>query len=130
MPGGGRDRPGERESWLQLGRERSDESHTGGMEELADLLKTDLHFAARDDGGHGFAGWRPAYFSTLARDLIRYPELREQRRRQIRAAAAVRVADGHRGKQRPAQRRDAADVGRPGAVAHHHADLRQRELHR
>ena len=60
------DGSGERKSGLEFGRNRPDKGHTRDVYELADLLKADLHLAARDDRGHRFAGRRSAYLSTLA----------------------------------------------------------------
>ena len=60
---------------------------------LADLLESDLGLATCHHRGHRLAGWRPSYLSALARDLIGDAEFWESRRRQIGAAAAVRIGD-------------------------------------
>src|SRR5437660_617044 len=82
----------------------------------------------RDDRGHRLAGRRPTHLSTLARNLVCDAELRKQRGRQIGAAAAVRVRDRLRRKQRAPECLDAADVRLRSPGAHHHADLRAGEI--
>jgi hypothetical protein len=113
---------------LQLRRDRADEGHAGDVDQLADLLEADLRLAPRDDRGHRLAGGRPAHLPTLARNLACDAELREQRGRQIGAAAAVGVRDRVRRKQRAPECLDAADVRLRGPGAHHHADQRAGEI--
>src|SRR5437879_4499862 len=113
---------------LQLCRDRADEAHPGDVDQLAHLLEADLRLAARDDRGHRLPGGRPTHLSTLARNLVCDAELRKQRGRQIGAAAAVRVRDRLRRKQRAPECLDAADVRLRGPGAHHHADLRAGEI--
>ena len=64
---------------LEFRRKRPDESHASNVYELADLLKTDFRFAARNDRSDWFAGWRSAHLPTLASHLISNAELRKQR---------------------------------------------------
>src|SRR4029078_10855010 len=61
--------------------------------QLGDLLKADLGVAPGNDSSHGLTrGWS-AHLAAFAGDLIGNAELREQRGRQIDAAAAIRVGD-------------------------------------
>jgi len=70
---------------------RADEGHPGNMDQLADLLKPISDSPRAKDRGHRLADGRPRAPSALARKLVCDAELREQRGRQIGAAAAVRV---------------------------------------
>ena len=64
---------------LKLGGQGPDERDSRHVDELAHLLKADLHLAARHDRSDRFAGRRTANLPTLARDLVRDTELGEQR---------------------------------------------------
>src|SRR5207244_10243901 len=69
LPGHAGERPREGNVRLKLGRNRAHESNTRDVEQLADLLKTNLRLAARDDRSYRFAGRRPAHLLSLARQL-------------------------------------------------------------
>src|SRR5207247_3613739 len=89
LPGRAGERSREGNVRLKLGRNRADESNTGHVDQLAHLLKANLGLTARDDCGDRLAGRRPAHFLSLARQLVRDPELRKQSRRQVNAAGAI-----------------------------------------
>ena len=73
-------------------------------------------------GGAAARGRQVATLTRLARDLVSNAQLRKQHRREIGAAAAVRIPDRRREEQRAPEGLDAADVGCGRPRAHRHAN--------
>ena len=116
-----------RERGDDLDRPRQRPEHVDPLErgELRELLKAELHPAARHEGADGNAGGRRHDpIPELGRDA---PALEQPAERD--AARPGRRADGARGQHCPADRVLVADVGSPGSRAHGDRDGRVREIH-